>query len=561
MSGILGTLNIGTSGIEANQAGLSTAGNNIANVHTPGYTQEEVVFDQNVPGDGSPGMVGNGVRGESVRRVVNQFLDNQMIRQKTRLGFYEASRISLGEIDSFFANAQSQGLAKHLSSYMSSWETVANHPLDRAARASLISGGKTMATDFHEMAGLYSQSRDRLGQMVQEDVARVNVDLGKIAALNRQIIKAKSGGESPNTLIDQRSVLASKVSKALNAHFFQDRKGAMTLHLGGQISVSDVENGTLSSRIDPVTDSVRILIDPPGHSGSGPIDITDRIKGGTIGGYLNVRDVKIKNLEQHLDVLAHSVINHVNAVHASGYGLSGATGVNFFHPTVTVTQDGQGNGVTVVANAIEPNRADHPLTVSVSAGKVTVTDGRTGAVVATSQIVGGAGTVKVDGYSLRITTSGKAPGGTFHVSGGNDIAGAALGMEVEVKDPADLAAARHPVFQGKNAGDNRNAHDLFGLLSDRVHFAGTDRTATLHDFYSQTVAQVGSWSREARDNYKAQMVIEKGLKNQRMSVSGVSIADESARIIQYEKAYQASASLVQMTNRLLDTLVHLPNQA
>ncbi|EQD34247.1 Flagellar hook-associated protein FlgK, partial [mine drainage metagenome] len=131
----------------------------------------------------------------------------------------------------------------------------------------------------HEMAGLYSQSRDRLGQMVQEDVARVNVDLGKIAALNRQIIKARSGGESPNTLIDQRSVLASKVSKALNAHFFQDRKGAMTLHLGGQISVSDVENGTLSSRIDPVTDTVRILIDPPGHSGSGPIDITDRIKG------------------------------------------------------------------------------------------------------------------------------------------------------------------------------------------------------------------------------------------------------------------------------------------
>ncbi len=558
MSGILGTLNIGTSGIEANQAGLSTAGNNIANVHTPGYTQEEVVFDQNVPGDGSPGMVGNGVRGESVRRVVNQFLDNQMVRQKTRLGFYEASRISLGEIDSFFAHAQSEGLAKHLSSYMSTWETVANHPLDRAARASLIASGKTMSTDFHEMAGLYSQARDRLGQMVGEEVSRVNVDLSKIAALNRQIIKARAGGESPNTLIDQRSVLASKVSKALNAHFFADRKGAMTLHLGGQISVSDVEAGTLSSRFDPVTDSVRILIDPPGHSGGAPIDITDRIKGGTMGGYLNVRDAKIKHLQHHLDVLAHAVINHVNAVHASGYGLSGRTGVDFFHPTVMVS--GQGKGVTVVANAIAPNRAGHPLSVSVSGDRVTVVDQKTGKTVASSRLASGAGTVTVDGYSIRVAQAGTGATGTFRISGGNDVAGAALGMEVVVKDPSDLAAARNPVSQGKNAGDNRNAHDLFGLLSDRVHFAGTDRTATLHDFYSQTVAQVGSWSREARDNYKAQMVIEKGLKNQRMSVSGVSIADESARIIQYEKAYQASASLVQMTNRLLDTLVHLPTQ-
>jgi flagellar hook-associated protein 1 FlgK len=44
MSGIL---NIGTRALLANQVALQTAGNNIANVNTPGYSRQSVVL-QNV---------------------------------------------------------------------------------------------------------------------------------------------------------------------------------------------------------------------------------------------------------------------------------------------------------------------------------------------------------------------------------------------------------------------------------------------------------------------------------------------------------------------------------
>ena len=71
MSGIL---NIGTSALMANQVALQTAGNNIANVNTPGYSRQSVVL-QNVAGKftGS-GYIGKGVDVETIQRNYSEFL-------------------------------------------------------------------------------------------------------------------------------------------------------------------------------------------------------------------------------------------------------------------------------------------------------------------------------------------------------------------------------------------------------------------------------------------------------------------------------------------------------
>jgi flagellar hook-associated protein 1 FlgK len=167
----------------------------------------------------------------------------------------------------------------------------------------------------------------------------------------------------------------------------------------------------------------------------------------------------------------------------------------------------------------------------------------------------------VAGYLIRVSGVGKNEEAHVRVSGGNDTRGAALSMQVNALDPEDLAAGQFPVREGHNQGDNKNAHLLFGLLQDRLHFSGGEKPVSLHDFFATSVSTVGAWARNARDHYVAQSLIQKGLENQRMTISGVSIAGESARIIQYEKAYQASANLIHMTNRLLDTLVRLPNMS
>jgi flagellar hook-associated protein 1 FlgK len=210
---------------------------------------------------------------------------------------------------------------------------------------------------------------------------------------------------------------------------------------------------------------------------------------------------------------------------------------------------------------VDPDLAKTSLDVSVAGDKVIITDGRSGKTLASQNLSGGVQTITVSGYVIRVSGSQKGASARFQVSGGDDTRGAALSMGVNNLDPEDLAAGQSPVREGQNQGDNKNAHLLFGLLQDRLHFAGGEQPVTFHDFFATGVSEIGSWARNARDHYVAQSMIQKGLENQRMSVSGVSIANESARIIQFEKAYQASANLIHMTNRLLDTLVRLPNES
>ena len=55
-----GILNVGTRALIANQVALQTAGNNIANVNTPGYSRQSVVL-QNVAGQFTGGgYIGSG---------------------------------------------------------------------------------------------------------------------------------------------------------------------------------------------------------------------------------------------------------------------------------------------------------------------------------------------------------------------------------------------------------------------------------------------------------------------------------------------------------------------
>ena len=67
-------LNIGTRALQANQVALQTAGNNIANVNTPGYSRQSVVL-QAVEGQYTgAGYIGKGVEVQTIQRNYSAFL-------------------------------------------------------------------------------------------------------------------------------------------------------------------------------------------------------------------------------------------------------------------------------------------------------------------------------------------------------------------------------------------------------------------------------------------------------------------------------------------------------
>jgi flagellar hook-associated protein 1 FlgK len=58
--------------------------------------------------------------------------------------------------------------------------------------------------------------------------------------------------------------------------------------------------------------------------------ITNNISKGKLKGWLDARDVDIENSLNKLDTLAQNLMTEVNSLHATGYGLDGSTGNDFF---------------------------------------------------------------------------------------------------------------------------------------------------------------------------------------------------------------------------------------
>ncbi len=72
-----------------------------------------------------------------------------------------------------------------------------------------------------------------------------------------------------------------------------------------------------------------VWIGPEGDA----VDITDGISGGKLKGWLEVRDVIIPDYMTRLDSLAAGIIQAVNDIHTTGYGLDSSHEIDFFTGT------------------------------------------------------------------------------------------------------------------------------------------------------------------------------------------------------------------------------------
>jgi flagellar hook-associated protein 1 FlgK len=108
-------------------------------------------------------------------------------------------------------------------------------------------------------------------------------------------------------------------------------------------------------------------------------------------------------------------------------------------------------------------------------------------------------------------------------------------------------------FTTAAVGDNRNALALAGLQDQRLMAGGT---STLEGSYNTLVAEVGTKTRQAEVNARAQAKLLDEARAQRESISGVNLDEEAANLLRYQQAYQAAAQVITVTNSLFDTLIN-----
>lgn len=117
-------------------------------------------------------------------------------------------------------------------------------------------------------------------------------------------------------------------------------------------------------------------------------------------------------------------------------------------------------------------------------------------------------------------------------------------------DVMKISAAAEP----DAPGDNRVAIVMASLQDKQIMDNGT---STIGDFYNGMVGRLAVMTNKANMEQEHQVNIVHQLKNVRESISGVSLDEEATKMIEFQKAFDASARVIRTADEMFDTVLNL----
>ena len=205
-------LNVGSRALQANQAALQTAGNNIANVNVPGYSRQKVILNT-VPGQfSSSGYVGQGVTVQTIQRNFSEFLTRQSrIAASTQSA--DATRSDkLRQLESVFQGGP-QGLGASISDMLNAFSDVASAPTDMTARTVVLTRIDETASRMRAASQQLDDLQTGVTQELSQKITKINSLAVSIAAVNEQIARTNGSGQPPNDLLDRRDQLIKELNQ------------------------------------------------------------------------------------------------------------------------------------------------------------------------------------------------------------------------------------------------------------------------------------------------------------------------------------------------------------
>jgi flagellar hook-associated protein 1 FlgK len=128
---------------------------------------------------------------------------------------------------------------------------------------------------------------------------------------------------------------------------------------------------------------------------------------------------------------------------------------------------------------------------------------------------------------------------------------AAKNLATAISDPRKVAAS---ASQAGLPLSNTTALAISALQNKSLAALGN---ATMNNYYSTTVSQVGGDAQANKQALQAQEVVQNQLENLRGQTSGVSTDEELTHMLMYERSYQAAARLITLADELLQTLLDM----
>jgi flagellar hook-associated protein 1 FlgK len=343
-------IEIGKRSMVAHQQGMTTAGHNLSNASTEGYSRQRVEFSPfepiYLPGlnrEETPGQIGQGTVVERIERIRDKLLDKRIVAQGSGEGYWDTRDKYVLQLERLYNEPADVSIRGRMDAFWDAWQELSLHPADSAPRKAVLERGKTLIDSIKERYKGLTSLQNMAEEDIQGTVKRVNELSRQIAGLNEQIQKIEAQGDNPNDLYDRRDLLVEKLSSIIDITTDGRDPDEFVIHTAGNVLVQ----GRIGRQFDLVSG-----IDTEGFSHvvwkeSGE---EAHFSSGSLKALIEMRDVTLRGEIQNLDSMTMNFIDLVNESHRAGYGTNGKTGLDFFteHPFVTNVAgnyDRNGDGV------------------------------------------------------------------------------------------------------------------------------------------------------------------------------------------------------------------------
>lgn len=258
---LMGSLYIGTSGLQTSQNALNTTAHNMSNIDTTGYTRQQVQLGtryyntiSKTASANAYQQLGLGVNYSNVKQIRDYFLDKTYRREAGRGAFYDTSVAAVEEVEDLFQELQGETFSESIDNLWSSVQELAKDPSNAVNQGVFVQ----RCHEFIERAGAVyqglSEYQDNLNYKVKQQVDTIN-DYGKrIKELNEEILKIESGQqEKANDLRDERNHLIDELSKMGHISVSEDVDGYVVIQFEGNDFVKDDMVNEIGVYEDPLT--------------------------------------------------------------------------------------------------------------------------------------------------------------------------------------------------------------------------------------------------------------------------------------------------------------------
>lgn len=408
MSGITFVLNIARGALFAQQKGIDVTAHNIANANTPGYTRQELILGASDVVSTNRVKLGYGVVADSVRQDFDQFTTRSLYQRTSTLSECETEKSILDYVQGLFNETTGNGLNKVLADFWNGWQDLSNNPGGMPERTALLQKTNNLCQKFQITRNSLAQLQKEMNTSLGMAVSEINNLCEQIANTNDRIVAAEPSGTTANDLRDQRNNLVAKLAQYMDVTYLESDTGSYTVMTKSGIPL--VENKDFWA-LSQDGDSI--------YWNNIETDISNRLTGGKVGAWLELRDNLLPQFMANLDELAGKLIHEVNALHyIDGYTLDGATHKYFFDHLNTVgdvTYGTWGGISTATSGGDYTGRLEKNYTFTVPDGTVgggadlavnwsESTTGRNGSITIPAGYSGSA--IEVDGINAVVESSG-----------------------------------------------------------------------------------------------------------------------------------------------------------